>query len=118
MLLHKFCGLPVFLGQYIHAPKSFCKMLFFSNLTKLPMYLFVILTMKISMIGMLLKHFLTSSFAILSSLIHSHLSPRILLIALWWKLLSLLMFLAAMFHDLQPRRRVLRGPTVYTQYLT
>ena len=102
-MLHKFCSLPVFLGQYIHAPRSFHRMLFLSNLIILPMYPFFLLIMKVLILGMLLKWFLTSLFIILSSLTHSPLSPSILLIALWWKPLSLLMFLAVMFHDLHPQ---------------
>ena len=98
--------------------RCFHGMLFFSYLIILPMYLFVLLMMKVSIFGLLLKWFLTSSLVILSSLTHSHLSPSILLIALWWKPLSLLMFLAVMFHDSHPQRRVLRGPAVYTQYLS
>jgi len=45
LLLHEFCGLPIFLGANIQAPSSFRGMLFFSDLITFPMYLLVLLMM-------------------------------------------------------------------------
>jgi len=81
---------------------SFQSMLFHSDLNTLPIYLLVLLMIKVSIFGILLNLALTSIFMIFPSLTCSHLIPKILLITEWWKTLRQFRLFLVKFLDSHP----------------
>ncbi len=101
------CSAPFFRLPLIQAVRNFLGK---DSSFDLVIYAAVILVIKVSMLGIMHNRALTSLFLMCFSLTCSHLIARILRIAPWWKLESLLRFCFDRFQVLHPHSTAFRGP--------